>query len=278
MPINEIATHVRNYLLMAIVVTGIWFLSPVFAIGMDSVISEFQGESQMLFFLTSITLIFALGYLAYELAKPTVIPSFVLAIFVGMAARDVFAHVTNHTALLSMLITTGAVLILFGGGIETPFQQFKQSIGPILSLALIGTIINAFLFSLVLSALASWMNIVLPLPAIVLLGAAIASTDPAAIIPSFGTLFFIKPRVKHIAISESAINDVVGAVLVSIFLAIVLSGTVPESVADAYMMLLKKESLTLIIQTLSVGLSVGCIGFLFFSLWSKWKEHVQIDP
>ena len=278
MPINEIATHVRNYLLMAIVVTGIWFLSPVFAIGMDSVISEFQGESQMLFFLTSITLIFALGYLAYELAKPTVIPSFVLAIFVGMAARDVFAHVTNHTALLSMLITTGAVLILFGGGIETPFQQFKQSIGPILSLALIGTIINAFLFSLVLSALASWMNIVLPLPAIVLLGAAIASTDPAAIIPSFGTLFFIKPRVKHIAISESAINDVVGAVLVSIFLAIVLSGTVPESVADAYMMLLKKESLTLIIQTLSIGLSVGCIGFLFFSLWSKWKEHVQIDP
>lgn len=277
MPLKEFTTHVRNYLLIGFVLVGTWFFSAPFARAMNRVLSNGQEHGDMLLLLSSITIIFTLGYLAYELAKPTIIPSFVLAIFVGMAARDVFGYLTGNPELLSMLITAGAVMILFGGGLETPFHQFRKSLGPILSLALIGTIINAFLFSLVLAGLRTTFGVHIPLPAILLLGAAIASTDPAAIIPSFQTLFFTKPRVKHIAVSESAINDVVSAVLVGIFLTIFAGGDIPISVPEAYIWLLEGDALTLIVHTVSVGIFVGFIGFLLFTVWSKWKAKVQID-
>lgn len=277
MPLKELGTHVRNYLLIGAVLAGTWFFSKPFAEAMEEAMSHGQEHSDMLLILSSITIIFTAGYIAYELAKPTVIPSFVLAIFVGMAGNEVFAHITHNPALLSMLITGGAVMILFGGGLETPFHQFKQSLGPILSLALLGTIVNAFLFSLVLAGLNDTLQIGIPLPAILLLGAALASTDPAAIIPSFQSLFFTKPRVKHIAISESAINDVVSAVLVGIFLTLFVEGGMPLSVPQAYSLLLAGDPLSLIVHTVAVGLLVGFFGFGFFTLWSKWKAQVQIN-
>ena len=226
--------------------------------------------------LFSIVIVFSLGFIVYELAKPTILPSFVLSIFFGIVSRDIFSFLVNDPASLTTLITIGAVLILFEGGIETPFTKFRALLGPILSLAIIGTFVNAFLLSELILILSNAFGLEIPLAAAVLLGSAIASTDPAAIIPSFKELFFTKPRVKHIAISESAINDVVGAVLVLLFITI-LHNTDTEitTPVEAFSSLLSTENLRVVLQFVLMGGAVGIVGYLILHGWSKWKERVQ---
>jgi cell volume regulation protein A len=265
------AARARHYAFMAFLLVGGWFAAHRFSGIIDTVIAEAGAEEQTILVLSGIVCVFTLGFVVCEVAKPTIFPSFVVAIFFGIATRDVFSFLTSNTLVVSTLIHVGAVLILFGGGLETPFRKFRDLVGPIFSLALFGTIFNAFLFSALLISIAPLLGIAIPLPAAVLLGAALASTDPAAIIPSIQSLFFVRPTVKHIAISESAINDVVGAVLVGIFLAIFQGGQVFYSILQAYTMLFSLQNLELLLKTLAIGGVVGLGGFGILSAWDKWK-------
>lgn len=254
-----------------------WFLSSHFT---QTVSDQFHGIGAYggtLLILCSIVVVFALGFLIYELAKPTPIPSFVLAILFGIVARDIFSVITQNPVTLTTLIVVGAILILFEGGLDTPFEKFKSLLGPILSLAFIGTILNAWMFSSLLVFLSRWFGTPMPLPAAILVGAAIASTDPAAIIPSFQSLVFKKTKVKHIAISESAINDVVGAVLVGIFLTFFYEGNLPASVNEAYISLLTAENFRRILLTVTIGTGVGMMGFLGLSVWNNWKARMHTE-
>jgi cell volume regulation protein A len=63
----------------------------------------------------------------------------------------------------------------------------------------------------------------LPLTTGLLIGAALAPTDPAILIPLFERLR-VRPRVSQTIIAESALNDPTGAVLTLAFLGVVLSG------------------------------------------------------
>ena len=172
-----------------------WFLSSHFTVAING---AFRGVSELggtLFILCGIVIVLLLGFIIYELAKPTALPSFVLAIFFGIGAKDILSIITNNPVTLTTLIVIGAVLILFEGGLETPFRKFKTLIGPILALAIVGTIINAFLFAKLLPMLGGMFDVHVPIGAAILLGAASSSTDPAAIIPSLQTLIFRKTRV-----------------------------------------------------------------------------------
>ncbi len=265
-------THLKNYVLVAMLLLASWF----FSFGADSLLrSAFPGlgiQGSVLLAFFEIIVIFTFGFLAYEAAKPTVIPSFIIAIFIGMIERDTFAVLTGNPATLTALTTLGAVFILFGGGLDTPFTRFRELVGPICSLAFIGTLITAFLFSASLLAVSGWMGAAVPIGAAVLAGAALCSTDPAAIIPSFKSLTFKNPRVKYMAVSESAINDVVGAVLTGVFLSLLLHGTQPESLTEAYGHLLTLETGMEVARELVIGTLVGGVGFLLLHLWSRWKE------
>ena len=57
----------------------------------------------------------------------------------------------------------------------------------------------------------------------ILLGAVLASTDPAAIIPVLQSVRFKRQDAKDIVIAESALNDVVGTLLTSVFLKLSLA-------------------------------------------------------
>lgn len=276
MPLRFIAQQIWHYALITIMLGGSWLLSERFT-GSVSTTFEAASHTETLVTLFSIVIVCAMGFVIVELAKPTVLPSFVLAIFFGIVSRDTLSHLVENSAALTTLITIGAIMILFGGGLETPFTKFKRLISPILSLAFIGTVINALLLSLILMSLVDSTGIDMPLAAIVLLGAAVASTDPAAIIPCFQCLHFRRPRVKHIAISESAINDVVGVVMVTIFLTIFQSNLKPISVLQSYALLGTREHLTLIIKVLLGGIFVGMIGFAILHFWSNWKQKVQTE-
>ena len=94
-----------------------------------------------------------------------------------------------------------------------------------------------------------------------LIGAVIASTDPAALIPVFKQVN-IKNKIKQTVVSESAFNDAVGAILVSTLLAVITSGSFSVG-----------ESLKELIVSVVVGLIVGmAIGLIFSLLVSdkKW--------
>ncbi len=277
MSLTQLRVHVQNYVAIALILGIGWFLSHTYGTLLLTDVLESAHEAELLLVFFDVVVVFALGFIVAELAKPTVIPSFVLAIFFGMACREMFAPVVDHPHVLSLLTTVGAMLILFGGGLDTPFTKFRQLIGPIMSIALIGTLIHALLTSLALPWLGGVTGTVVPLTAATLLGAALASTDPAAIIPSLKSLFFINPRVKHIAVSESAINDVMGAVLTSVFLTVLASGVTPTTVTDAYGLLLEPKNALLILKVLAIGAGVGVLGFAILSFWSKWKEREQTE-
>lgn len=277
MSIREVRTLALQYTMMAGMLVVSWFVSTHFTDAIDASLIGASDTGEMLLVLFSIVIAFALGFIIYELAKPTIIPSFVLAIFFGIVSRDILSYVVQNPTALATIITIGAIFILFEGGLETPFTKFKTLLGPILSLAIVGTLINALLLSAVLQTVSQHFGLTLSLAALVLLGAALASTDPAAIIPSFQGLHFRNPRVKHIAISESAINDVVGAVMVTIFLGLFTKELQITTIIDAYHRLLQWEHLMHISHVVIVGCGVGIIGFLVLQLWSNWRFKVVTE-
>jgi NhaP-type Na+/H+ or K+/H+ antiporter len=267
-----LALYAKNYALIGLLLALGWLVPHLTA----GLLSEFAHDSTgtlLVFFEALVILIF--GFLANELARPTVIPSFVLAVFIGMLERHSLAPLTTNPATLGILTTLGAALILFGGGLDTPFRRFRALIGPILSVAFFGTVITALLLSLLFLRSASASGITVSVGAIVLLGAALASTDPAAIIPSLKSLIFKTPRIKDIAVSESAINDVVGAVLTGVFLTVVTAeGDLPPTILGIYSKLLTPETGFEVLWELLVGCAVGFGGFLILRAWSNRKARL----
>ncbi len=266
----------KNYALIAVLLGCGWLLS--FLTG-DTVGHHFEhagANAPILLVFFEIIIVALFGFFVYEIAKPTVIPSFVLAIFVGMMEKNILAPLVDNATTLTILTTLGAAFILFGGGLDTPFARFRKLLSPILCIALLGTVITAFLLSVFFSWSALLLGVTVSVGASVLLGAALASTDPAAIIPSLKSLVFPNPRIKDIAISESAINDVAGAVLTGVFLTL-LSGVVshPASIMEMYGHLLNADTAIEVLLELAIGCAVGVAGFLVLHVWSQWKATIK---
>lgn len=268
----RLGSSTKNYLLIGVLLIAGWLLTRLSGDLIAGGFAEAGANANTLLVFFEIIVVAVFGFFAYELAKPTVIPSFVLAIFIGMIQHDILMPLIERPSVLTILTTLGAAFILFGGGLDTPFFRFRKLIGPILVLALVGTILTAFAFSGLLQGLAPWFGLAIPLGAVVLLGAALASTDPAAIIPSLKSLVFLNPRVKDIAISESAINDVVGAVLTAAFLTILTTHLAdPRSITEIYLHLINAETGLEILKEILVGGVVGVTGFFILDAWSRWK-------
>jgi potassium/hydrogen antiporter len=268
-------SHVKNYMMILGLLALSWIVSQGADDLLQTVFSHLGDTGSTLTAFFEILIVFIFGFLVYEVAKPTVIPSFVLAIFIGMLQKDALTPITNNPVLLTILTTLGAAFILFGGGLDTPFGHFRKLLGPILSIAFIGTLVTAFLFSTALFYVSGWLGVAIPLGAAIVIGAALASTDPAAIIPSFKTLSFKKFRVKYIAVSESAINDVVGAVLTGVFLTLLLTDFIPSTIGQMYGQLLTLETGFEVMKELLIGCFVGGIGFLILFGWNRWKTRAE---
>jgi NhaP-type Na+/H+ or K+/H+ antiporter len=268
----SMALYAKNYALIGLLLALGWLVPHLTA----DLLADFAHDGTgmlLVFFEALVILIF--GFLANELARPTVIPSFVLAVFIGMLTSSSLTPLTSNPAILGILTTLGAAFILFGGGLDTPFKRFRALIGPILSVAFFGTLITALLLSIFFLRSASVLGVSVSVGAIVLLGAALSSTDPAAIIPSLKSLVFKMPRVKDIAVSESAINDVVGAVLTGVFLTVVTAADdLPPTIAGIYNKLLTPETGIEVLWELVVGCAVGFGGYLILRAWSNRKAKL----
>jgi len=116
-------------------------------------------------------------------------------------------------------------IILFAGWLEIPFQNFKKWFVPIASLYLVCVIFSSVGFAFIMYWL---MNLVgefdaALIPSILILSAALSSTDSPAIIPTLNILKFKCPQLKHIAISESALTDVSGSIFTQFLLLALIS-------------------------------------------------------
>ncbi|HZZ90644.1 MAG TPA: cation:proton antiporter, partial [Caulobacteraceae bacterium] len=228
--------------------------------------------------LASIVLFAACGFASYYATWKTPLPSFVVAIALGVAGHALFAPIIHNDVMLASLVTASAAVILFGGGLEMPLRDFVRLLPKIALLAFPGVLITAFLLSSAAQGIGAALGAPLAPAVIVLLGAILASTDPAAIIPVLGQMRFRRRDAKDLVIAESALNDVVGALLTSAFLKLPLAGA---ALAGVYASLMSTATLGfLAMQTLS-GVAFGLIGFVMLHLLSQMKrrhpEHFGAD-
>jgi cell volume regulation protein A len=270
--------HAKKYLFIVLAFAAVELFSTQYAGSVQNYVQSSSGEEgEKLLFYATIGILFSIGFFVFYLAKSTPIPSFVLVIFFGFAAKDLLDPLLSDPFIINALVTIGAVFILFGGGLETPFRNFKRLFHYIFSLAFIGTLITGILLAMTISVVAGLVGFELSLPVIVLLGIALSSTDPAAIIPSFECLIFKKDRVKHIAISESALNDVIGAVITITFVGLFESGLSVDTVFGAYQALLTPDTLVLLLKTVGVGAIVGVGGFAILEFWNRFKQRMNAE-
>jgi cell volume regulation protein A len=124
-----------------------------------------------------------------------------------------------------LLFSLGVSLILFYGGLELSLRVLSRVGVGLVLLAVPGVVITA----LVVGAAAA-LAFDLPFEQGFLIGAVVAPTDPAILIPLFERLR-VRPKVVQTVVAESALNDPTGAVLAVTIAAFILEGE--DSVAGA---------------------------------------------
>ena len=108
--------------------------------------------------------------------------------------------------------------IILDAGYTLKRKDFFDSLGPVLLLATVGTIINnlAFGYILYLCSQAGWIQ--LSLLECLLFGAVISATDPVATLSLMGSkLTNTDPMLYSIVMGESVLNDAVAVVLYKAF-------------------------------------------------------------
>jgi potassium/hydrogen antiporter len=118
-----------------------------------------------------------------------------------------------------LLLSLGVSFILFHGGLQLSTQVLSRVAVGLTLLAVPGVVFTAFIAGTV-AAIAFG----LPLTSGLLIGAVLAPTDPAILIPLFERLG-LRPKVSQTIIAESALNDPTGAVLALAVSGVVLSGS-----------------------------------------------------
>lgn len=220
----------------------------------------------------SVATIFLLSFVVFYVSHIIKLPSFVVAIFFGIAAQRALLPITEKHEVLGALVGFGATLILFSGGLETPFANFKKLFWKICALSFPGLVLTALLFSSAVSGISTALGVTLSVTAVVLLGAVLASTDPAAIIPVLKRLRFFNRATKDIIISESAVTDVTGTILTLSFLGLLGVGTVLPTIGDWYGQLWSLDVGVALAKQILFGVLFGVLGFFFLEALNELKE------
>ena len=159
--------------------------------------------------LLSIGIVLAAGTFSGLLAQKLKVPDVVVCLLVGMLLGPEVAGILSikaESALNQIVLIFGACYILFDGGASLRFRVLKEVWITIAVIATVGVLITG-----AITGLAAYYILGIPLIVASLLGATIASTDPATLVPVFRQIK-IKERVATTVISESAFNDAVGAI------------------------------------------------------------------
>jgi potassium/hydrogen antiporter len=160
--------------------------------------------------LMSCGLVLAIGTLIGFLAQKIRVPDVALFLVAGMALGPQalgLIDIKADSALNQIILLFGASYILFDGGATLRFAVLRRVWITIVVISTVGVTITALIVGMA-------AHYILGIPVIValLLGATLASTDPATLVPIFRQIN-IRDRVAQTVMSESAFNDAIGAII-----------------------------------------------------------------
>jgi potassium/hydrogen antiporter len=181
-------------------------------------------------------LILAVGTLTGLLAQKIKVPDVAVFLIVGMLiGPEIFGliDIKADSALNQIILLFGASYVLFDGGASLRFDVLKQVWITVVILATAGVLVTA-----AITGVAAYFVFGVPSIIALLLGAAIASTDPATLVPIFQQIK-IRDRVAQTVMSESAFNDATGAIVTFGVLAVAM-GTGEFSLLSSVLDLLKQ--------------------------------------
>ena len=213
-------------------------------------------------------LILAIGTLTGFAAQKVRVPDVALFLIVGMLIGPQalgLIDIRADSALNQIILLFGASYILFDGGASLRLAVLKQVWITIVLLATAGVLITA-----AVTALAAHAVLGGPWIVSLLLAAAIASTDPATLVPIFRQVS-IRDRVAQTVMSESAFNDATGAILTFGVLAVAM-GSGEFSLLSSLVDLLKQAAIGIV-----AGIVLGWLAAVLIA-HERWAFLMEYAP
>lgn len=218
--------------------------------------------------LLSCGLILAVGTLAGLLAQKIRIPDVAVFLVAGIAIGPQalgLVHISADSALNQIILLFGASYILFDGGASLRFDVLKRVWITIVVIATVGVLITA-----AITGLAAHYILGVPLIVALLLGAVLAATDPATLVPIFRQVP-VRDRVAQTVMSESAFNDAMGAIVTFSVLAVAMGGE-QFSLVSSLFDLLKQSAIGIV-----AGVVLGYLAALLIA-HEKWAFLAEYAP
>lgn len=198
------------------------------------------------------------GMIFSKISKFVKIPDVVLFLIAGIIIGPNILNlvsIEDYPFANQLILTFGSAYILYDGGREVKLKVLNEVKYSVFSLASLGVIISALVM-----AVTCFYVFKIDFIYALLIGAVIASTDPATLVPVFKEISIIK-RLKQTVISESAFNDAFGAILVLSIITIISSGHISIM-----------HNLEELVQMIVVGIVSGlAVGYLFSRTISDGK-------
>jgi cell volume regulation protein A len=205
------------------------------------------------------------GLLAQKIKIPDVAVFLVVGILIGPEALGLI-DIKADSALNQIILLFGASYILFDGGASLRFSVLKRVWITIVLLATVGVVVTG-----AITGIAAYYVLGVPLMVALLLGATLASTDPATLVPIFRQVH-IRDRVAQTVVSESAFNDATGAIITFGVLAVAM-GTGQFSLTSSVLDLLKQS-----VVGIGAGAALGYLAALLIAheRWSFLAEYAPV--
>jgi potassium/hydrogen antiporter len=168
-----------------------------------------------------LAIVLAAGLVCHVVADALRVPRMVLLLgagaLLGPHAIDAI-DIPFGSIGVQLLLTLGVSVILFHGGLGLAFSVLRPVAVGVGLLAVPGVVLTA-----VVTGVVACLAFDVPFEAGLLIGAVLAPTDPAILIPLFQRLK-VRAKVAQTIVAESALNDVTGAVLALSLAAFVVEG------------------------------------------------------
>jgi len=224
------------------------------------------------FVLSTFGIILATGVVSAILAEKAKIPDVVLFLLTGVALGPELTgllHVRPESALNQVILVFGSCYILFDGGAAVRLKVLKEACITIALLATAGVLVTA-----AFTGISAYYVLGIPLVTALLLGATLAPTDPATIIPVFGQVK-VKDRLSQTMISESAFNDATGTIIAFALLSIA-TGTSVFSFQTSLMDLVKQSVLGVLAGGAAGYLATFLIAHERYGFFSQYSPLVTL--
>jgi cell volume regulation protein A len=213
-------------------------------------------------------LILAFGTITGLLSQKIGIPDGALFLIAGMLIGPEMLGLINIRAdspLNQIILLFGASYILFDGGASLRFNVLKRVWITILVISTIGVVITA-----AITGVAAYHILDVPFIVALLLGATLASMDPATPVPIFRQVK-ISDRVAQTVMSESAFNDAMGAIVTFGVLAVAM-GKGEFSLTSSLLDLFKQS-----IIGIAAGAALGYLAALLIA-HERWAFLAEYGP